>query len=151
MMSGAAGMEWLMHADWPWLEVAPPESGASRSLPFLADAELGRHATVSRQQRQLPERILVTVHQACDLLDLDVAGSLLQILEVVLLQPQPGLNQVSRSSSKRVIEGMIAAHARLWHLRHAGEIEPRGIASVAEALAVPIPVMAPSIGAPPGI
>ena len=140
-----------MHTDWPWLEVVAPESGAARSLPFLADIEPGRHATASRQQRQLPERILVTVHQACDLLDLDVAGSLLQILEVVLLQPQPGLSHVPRGSSKRVIEGMIAAHTRLWHLRHASDIEPREMTPTADAPSVPRLTMALEISAPPGV
>lgn len=137
-----------MQTDWPWLEVAAPVSGAARSLPFLADAESGRDAPVSRQQRQLPERILVAVHQACDLLDLDVAGSLLQVLEVVLMQPQPGLKQVPKGSSKRVIEGMIAAHARLWHLRHANDVERSEGVHVAAGLGPSGHAMSPSMGAP---
>lgn len=140
-----------MQTDWPWLEVAAPTSSAARSLPFLAEPEPGGHATVSRQQRQLPERILVAVHQACDLLDLDVAGSLLQVLEVVLMQPQPGLKQVPRGSSKRVIEGMIAAHARLWHLRHASDVEQRGGIPGIEALGTPGLAATSPINAPPGI
>ena len=139
-----------MHTDWPWLEVAGPDAGSARSLPFLSDAEAGRRAPVSRQQRQLPERILVTVHQACDLLDLDTAGSLLQILEIVLLQPQPSLTQVPRGSSRRVIEGMVAAHARLWHLRHASDLDQGRAAVIVDPRGGSVPTTSPSISAPSG-
>lgn len=66
-----------------------------------------------RQQRRLPERILVAAHQACDLGELQVAGSLLSVLEVVLMHP----NAASPSAHRRTIEGMVAAYERLWHLR----------------------------------
>lgn len=86
-------------------------------------------AVIPRQHRRLPERILVAVHQACDLVDLEVAASLLQILEVVLLQhggtqpgsQNPGPYSGSHAASRRSLEGMIAAYERLWHLRHAND------------------------------
>lgn len=68
---------------------------------------------IPRQHRRLPERILVAAHQACDLGELQTAGSLLSILEVVLLQPTAG----SLTAQRRTIEGMVAAYERLWHLR----------------------------------
>lgn len=72
-----------------------------------------------RSQRRLPERILVAAHQACDLGEHDIAGSLLSILEIVLMQP----TAQSGSSYRRSVEGMVAAYERLWHLRHgAGQI-----------------------------
>lgn len=73
-----------------------------------------------RQQRRLPERILVAAHQACDLGELQVAGSLLSVLEVVLMHP----NATSPSAHRRTIEGMVAAYERLWHLRRADAPSP---------------------------
>lgn len=70
-----------------------------------------------RQQRRLPERILVAAHQACDLGELQVAASLLSVLEVVLMHP----NAASPSAHRRTIEGMVAAYERLWHLRQADD------------------------------
>lgn len=68
-----------------------------------------------RQHRRLPERILVAAHQACDLGALQTAGSLLSILEIVLMQPAGG----SATAHRRTVEGMVAAYERLWHLRRA--------------------------------
>ncbi len=66
-----------------------------------------------RQNRKLPERILVAVHQACDLGDLDVAAQLLLTLESVIIQK--GLK--THPQHRRTMESMIAAHHRLWQLR----------------------------------
>ncbi len=68
-----------------------------------------------RQVRRLPERLLVAAHQACDLGALDVAASLLSITEAVLLQPHLG----TPGAHRRAVEGLVAAHERLWHLRRA--------------------------------
>ena len=68
-----------------------------------------------RQHRRLPERILVAAHQACDLGELQTAGSLLSVLEIVLMQPAGG----SAAAHRRTVEGMVAAYERLWHLRRA--------------------------------
>ena len=73
-----------------------------------------------RQVRRLPERLLVAAHQACDLGALDVAASLLSVTEVVLLQPPLG----SPGAHRRAVEGLVAAHERLWHLRRAGHVDP---------------------------
>ena len=69
-------------------------------------------SALPRQQRRLPERILVAAHQACDIGELDVAERLLSVLDGVLA---PG--GASPTAHRRVIEGMVAAYERLWHLR----------------------------------
>ncbi len=81
----------------------------------LAGFGTGSATGAPRQHRRLPERILVAAHQACDLGELQTAGSLLSILEIVLMQPAGG----SATAHRRTIEGMVAAYERLWHLRRA--------------------------------
>lgn len=66
-----------------------------------------------RQSRRLPDRILVAVHQACDIGALDIARALLDVMNEVVREIAPG----SPSAGRRAIEGMVAAHHRLWHLR----------------------------------
>lgn len=117
-----------MRVDQPWLDDGAPVTEDIHLLPMREVRRPTRspQAVTPRQHRRLPERILVAVHQACDLVDLEVAASLLQILEVVLLQhggTQPGLQSSgpysgSHAASRRSLEGMIAAYERLWHLRH---------------------------------
>ena len=88
-------------ADW----VAP----GSASLGAL----LRPTATLPRQQRQLPERILAAAHQACDIGELETAARLLSVLDMMLVQAAgpPATPQ------RRVVTGMVAAYERLWHLR----------------------------------
>ena len=57
----------------------------------------------------------MAAHQACDLGDLDIAAQLLSILETVIGQRSTTMDPGRR----RVMESLIAAHQRLWHLRHA--------------------------------
>ena len=66
-----------------------------------------------RQQRQLPERVLVAAHQACDIGELEVADRLLSVLNTMLIQ----IVGPPSAPQRRVIEGMVAAYERLWHLR----------------------------------
>ncbi len=77
----------------------------------------GLSGSVPRQNRRLPERILVAAHQACDLGDLDVATQLLSILETVVSQTAGPVD----SGRRRVMESLIAAHQRIWHLRYGNE------------------------------
>ncbi len=85
--------------------------------PAVAGGLAGLPGTAPRQNRRLPERILVAAHQACDLGDLDVAAQLLSILETVVGQTRGPVDPARR----RTMESLIAAHQRLWHLRHVGE------------------------------
>jgi len=67
-----------------------------------------------RYTRRLSDKILIAFHHACDQADLEVADQLLHILEMMLtrrpLTPDPG--------RRRNMESLVAAHERLWHLRH---------------------------------
>jgi hypothetical protein len=70
--------------------------------------------SLPRHSRRLSDKILAAFHQACDLADLEVAEQLLHVLEVMLTRrPMP-----SDGSRRRSMEGLVAAHERLWHLRH---------------------------------
>jgi hypothetical protein len=69
---------------------------------------------VPRQGRRLSDKILVAFHQACDQGDFEVADQLLRVLELMLTRRSvtPDANR------RRNIETLVAAHERLWHLRH---------------------------------
>ena len=88
--------------------------------PAIAGGIAGLSGGAPRQNRRLPERILVAAHQACDLGDLDVAAQLLTILETVIGQTRGSARTPIDPARRRVMESLIAAHQRLWHLRHAG-------------------------------
>lgn len=67
-----------------------------------------------RYSRRLSDKILIAFHHACDQADFEVAGQLLHILEVMLTR-RPLTPDGTR---RRNMESLIAAHERLWHLRH---------------------------------
>ena len=69
-----------------------------------------------RPTRRLSDKILVAFHQACDTGELDIAEQLLRILEAMTSR-KPVLADGNR---RRNIESLVAAHERLWHLRHPG-------------------------------
>ncbi len=112
------------HGSGPAQDAANQDHGSERDRPALAERPAGLAesfhtiADPVRQSRRLPDRILVAVHQACDLGALDVARALLDVMNDVVREIAPG----SPSAGRRAIEGMVAAHHRLWHLRR----EPGG-------------------------
>ncbi len=67
-----------------------------------------------RQGRRLSDKILVAFHHACDAQDLIVAEQLLKTLEIMLTRRGVPAEQNRRKS----LESLVAAHERLWHLRH---------------------------------
>jgi len=67
-----------------------------------------------RHTRRLSDKVLVAFHHACDSSDLEIAEQLLGTLEVMLAR-RPLHADVNR---RRSLEGLVAAHERLWHLRH---------------------------------
>lgn len=83
--------------------------------PFLPrDEPSASNNIVPRHSRRLSDKILVAFHHACDVIDLEVADQLLQLLETMTTrQPRP-----EDGNRRRSIEGLVAAHERLWHLRH---------------------------------
>lgn len=72
-----------------------------------------------RYVRRQWDHILIACHQACDQNDLEIAELLLTVLEMIVSRARlsPGAEE------RRVKEGLVAAHERLWQLRHpdAGE------------------------------
>jgi hypothetical protein len=70
------------------------------------------HSEPPRYTRRLSDKILIAFHQACDQGELEVAEQLLLVLETVLTRPPPS------GSPRRDTRGLVAAHERLWNLRH---------------------------------
>ena len=78
-------------------------------------AREGTVAGAPRYSRRLSDKILIAFHHACDQADFEVAEQLLHILENMLTR-RPYTPDGNR---RRSIESLVAAHERLWHLRHA--------------------------------
>lgn len=68
----------------------------------------------TRYTRRLSDKILIAFHQACDQGDLEVAEQLLKILEMMVMR-RPTAPETNR---RKNIESLVAAHERLWLLRH---------------------------------
>jgi hypothetical protein len=71
-------------------------------------------AGAPRYSRRLSDKILIAFHHACDQADFEVAEQLLHILEMMLTR-RPLTPDGTR---RRNMESLVAAHERLWHLRH---------------------------------
>lgn len=73
-------------------------------------------APARRHTRRLEDKLLVAFHHACDVNDLEIAAEVLRVLEMMLgrrpVQPDP--------HRRRNIESFVAAHERMWHIRHRG-------------------------------
>jgi len=67
-----------------------------------------------RYSRRLSDKILISFHQACDQADFEIAELLLQCLEL-LINRRPTTPDANR---RRTMESLVAAHERLWYLRH---------------------------------
>ena len=67
-----------------------------------------------RYTRRLSDKILIAFHHACDQADFEVAEQLLHILEMMLTR-RP---LTADGTRRRNMESLVAAHERLWHLRH---------------------------------
>jgi hypothetical protein len=74
-------------------------------------------AGAPRYSRRLSDKILLAFHHACDQGDYEIAEQLLRILESMLTRRTvpPDANR------RKSIESLVAAHERLWHLRHPEE------------------------------
>ncbi len=71
-------------------------------------------STTPRYSRRLSDKILIAFHHACDQSDFDVADQLLRVLETMLTR-RPLTPDGNR---RRSMESLVAAHERLWQLRH---------------------------------
>ena len=77
----------------------------------------GREASTGgapRYTRRLSDKILIAFHHACDQSDFEVAEQLLHTLEMMLTRRPLSPDGTRR----RNMESLVAAHERLWHLRH---------------------------------
>jgi hypothetical protein len=70
-----------------------------------------------RYARRLSDKILIAFHHACDQRDIKVAAELLGILDFMGKRP----TQARRD--RRSEENLVAAHERLWLLRHPDLLE----------------------------
>ncbi len=70
-----------------------------------------------RYSRRLSDKILIAFHHACDQGDYEVAEQLLRVLEYMLARPEASPD----GNRRRTIESLVAAHERLWLLRHPEE------------------------------
>ena len=70
--------------------------------------------TAPRYSRRLSDKILIAFHHGCDQGDYEVADQLLHVLEMMLRRRalNPDLNR------RRRMDSLVAAHERLWYLRH---------------------------------
>jgi hypothetical protein len=64
-----------------------------------------------RYTKHLSQKILLAFHQACDQRDIEVAWELLNVLNFMAMKGTP-----TRSTGE--VRRLIAAHERLWLLRH---------------------------------
>lgn len=88
------------------------DRGALTDLPAPGDEQIT--TPTPRHSRRLSDKILVAFHHACDVMDLEIAEHLLHLLETMTTRrPRP-----EDGNRRRSIEGLVAAHERLWHLRH---------------------------------
>jgi hypothetical protein len=74
-------------------------------------------APAPRYSRRLSDKILIAFHHACDQSDFEIADNLLRLLELMLTR-RPVTPDGNR---RRSMESLVAAHERLWHLRHPGD------------------------------
>ena len=81
------------------------------------DEELSRDTSsgaAPRYSRRLSDKIQIAFHRACDQGDFEVSEQLLHILEMMLTR-RPLTPDGTR---RRNMESLVAAHERLWYLRH---------------------------------
>jgi hypothetical protein len=67
-----------------------------------------------RYTRRLIDHILIAFHHACDQSDFEVAQCLLQVVEFMARRPSTSPD----GRERRGKHSLVAAHERLWHLRH---------------------------------
>jgi hypothetical protein len=87
----------------------PLENGTEAEAPHEAASP-----STPRYTRRLSDKILIAFHHACDQGDFEVADQLLLVLEMMLTR-RPLTPDGTR---RRNMESLVAAHERLWYLRH---------------------------------
>ena len=83
--------------------------------------EIGTGRLVRRgYSRRLSDKILLAFDQACDQGDHEIAERLLLLVER-MMKRRPVRPDSDR---RRNMESLVAAHERLWHLKHADQERP---------------------------
>jgi hypothetical protein len=67
-----------------------------------------------RYTRRLSDKILIAFHHACDQANIEVAAELLDVLEFMIKRPV----SLPDGRDRRAKDSLVAAHERLWLLRH---------------------------------
>jgi hypothetical protein len=67
-------------------------------------------ATGQRYRRPLSNEILIAFHHVCDQRDTEVARALLDTLDFMAAR--------AAGADRRATQSLVAAHERLWQLRH---------------------------------
>lgn len=97
--------------------IAVAAKGTRNDVRVSDSDDLGREGAAGgapRYTRRLSDKILIAFHHACDQSDFEIAEQLLRILEVLITR-RPVTPDGNR---RRSMESLVAAHERLWHLRH---------------------------------
>jgi hypothetical protein len=103
---------------------APPRQLGKNILQDLADpAPYDSHGRVPRDNRRLADKLLLAFHQACDQQEDLVALQLLSILEPLFAR----LPRQAEFKRRLSLETLVAAHERLWHIRHAVGLAVSGL------------------------
>jgi hypothetical protein len=71
-------------------------------------------ASEPRYTRRLSDKVLIAFHHACDQHEIEVAAQLLDVLEF-MTNRTPDL---PAGRERRAKDTLVAAHERLWQLRH---------------------------------
>lgn len=105
-----------MGADSTTLDSTPdrPGVGQSEKRPNAQAQTTPASGGAPRYSRRLSDKVLIAFHHACDQGDFEVAEQLLHTLEMMLTR-RPLTPDGTR---RRNMESLVAAHERLWHLRH---------------------------------
>ena len=75
-------------------------------------------SNTQKRSRRLSDKILTTFHAACDVREFQVARQLLATLEWLMMRS--GFK--SPLDRRRNTEALVAAHERLWNLRHGSSL-----------------------------
>jgi hypothetical protein len=87
----------------------------------LSDKGLG--TPVARHSRRLSDKVMIAFDHACDQSDIEVAGRLLSVVEVIATErpPHPG------NTRRKSLESLVAGYERLWQLRHLKAEDPENL------------------------
>ncbi|MDD2876361.1 MAG: hypothetical protein PHZ23_03935 [Acidiphilium sp.] len=86
----------------------------NRSSDEIAETVSDKFQSNRRYTKRLSDKILISFHHACDKDDLEIAEHLLVIFERITKR----IPVCGDFDQRKNIESLVAAHERLWNLRH---------------------------------